>query len=60
MSYEPPLEDDIALGKDEEEIEDDEPDRMWGDEWHINPPSHTITVMGIPHYTFLSPLQMGY
>ena len=34
MSYEPPLEDDIALGKD---IEDDsdvstEPDRMWGDE----------------------------
>ncbi len=34
MSYEPPLEDDIALDKD---IEDDsdvytEPDRMWGDE----------------------------
>ena len=32
MSYEPPLEDDIALGKDEEEIEDDELDRMLGDE----------------------------
>jgi hypothetical protein len=35
MSYEPPLDDDIALGKDEEEDEDDgyqEPDRMWGDE----------------------------
>ena len=34
MTYEPPLEDDIALDKD---IEDDsdvytEPDRMWGDE----------------------------
>jgi hypothetical protein len=35
MGYEPPLEDDIALDKDEEETEDDEyqePDRMWGDE----------------------------
>ena len=33
MSYEPPLEDDIALGKDEEEEDDSgEPDRMWGDE----------------------------
>jgi hypothetical protein len=41
MSYEPPLDDDIALGKDEEcedcgnlMSEDDcgEPDRMWGDE----------------------------
>jgi hypothetical protein len=35
MSYEPPLEDDIALGKDEEENEDEgyqEPDRMYGDE----------------------------
>jgi hypothetical protein len=32
MSYEPPLEDDIALGKDEEEIEDDGLDRMLGDE----------------------------
>ena len=32
MSYEPPLEDDIALGKDEEEIEDDGPDRMLDDE----------------------------
>ena len=32
MGYEPPLEDDIALGKDEEEIEDDELDRMLGDE----------------------------
>ena len=36
MSYEPPLEDDIALGKDEEEEEEDdgyqEPDRMWGDD----------------------------
>jgi hypothetical protein len=35
MSYEPPLEDDIALDKDiEEEKEEDtgEPDRMWGDE----------------------------
>jgi hypothetical protein len=41
MSYEPPLDDDIALGKDEfcedcgflmsEDI-CDEPDRMWGDE----------------------------
>ena len=33
MSYEPPLEDDIALDK--ETKEDDgyqEPDRMWGDE----------------------------
>lgn len=33
MSYEPPLDDDIALGKDEEEEEGyEEPDRMWGDE----------------------------
>ena len=36
MGYEPPLEDDIALGKDEEEEDEDdgyqEPDRMWGDE----------------------------
>jgi hypothetical protein len=33
MSYEPPLEDDIALDKDEVEEEDTgEPDRMWGDE----------------------------
>ena len=36
MSYEPPLDDDIALGIDEEEEEEDdgyqEPDRMWGDE----------------------------
>jgi hypothetical protein len=31
MSYEPPLDDDIALGKDEEEGYQ-EPDRMWGDE----------------------------
>ena len=35
MSYEPPLDDDIALGIDEEEEEDDgyqEPDRMWDDD----------------------------
>ena len=42
MSYEPPLEDDIALGKDEDCCEDcgnpmsedtcGEPDRMFGDE----------------------------
>ena len=33
MSYEPPLEDDIALDKDVEDEEDTgEPDRMWGDE----------------------------
>jgi hypothetical protein len=33
MSYEPPLEDDIALDKDiEEEKDTGEPDRMWGDE----------------------------
>jgi hypothetical protein len=35
MSYEPPLEDDIALDIDDEEEDDDgyqEPDRMWGDE----------------------------
>ena len=35
MSYEPPLEDDIALGKDIEEDDSDvctEPDRMYGDE----------------------------
>jgi hypothetical protein len=36
MGYEPPLEDDIALGKDIEEEDDSdvytEPDRMWGEE----------------------------
>ena len=35
MAYEPPLDDDIALGKDEDEDDDDgyqEPDRMWGDD----------------------------
>ena len=34
MSYEPRLEDDVALGLDEEEVDDgyQEPDRMWGDE----------------------------
>ena len=33
MSYEPPLDDDIALGKDDDEEEGyQEPDRMWGDE----------------------------
>ena len=34
MSYEPPLEDDIALGKNEEDDSDvyTEPDRMYGDE----------------------------
>jgi hypothetical protein len=35
MSYEPPLDDDFALGKyDDEEDDDDtgEPDRMWGDD----------------------------
>jgi hypothetical protein len=32
MSYEPPLEDDIALDKDIEEEDTGEPDRMWGDE----------------------------
>jgi hypothetical protein len=32
MSYEPPLEDDIALDKDVEEKDTGEPDRMWGDE----------------------------
>jgi len=34
MSYEPPLEDDVALDKDTEEKDDgyQEPDRMWGDE----------------------------
>ena len=34
MSYEPPLEDDVALDKDIEEEDDgyQEPDRMWGDE----------------------------
>ncbi len=32
MSYEPPLEDDIALDKDIEEEDMGEPDRMWGDE----------------------------
>lgn len=34
MTYEPPLEDDIALDKEIEEEDDgyQEPDRMWGDE----------------------------
>ena len=34
MSYEPPLEDDVALDKDIEKEDDgyQEPDRMWGDE----------------------------
>lgn len=34
MSYEPPLDDDIALGLDEKEENDgyQEPDRMWGDD----------------------------
>jgi hypothetical protein len=34
MSYEPPLEDDIALDKDVEDDSDvyQEPDRMWDDE----------------------------
>ena len=34
MSYEPPLDDDIALGKDTEDDSDvyTEPDRMWDDE----------------------------
>jgi hypothetical protein len=33
MSYEPPLEDDISLGLDEEEDDGyQEPDRMWGDD----------------------------
>jgi hypothetical protein len=33
MGYEPPLDDDIALGNDEDEEEGyEEPDRMWGDE----------------------------
>ena len=33
MSYEPPLDDDIALGLDEEEDDEyQEPDRMWGDD----------------------------
>ena len=34
MSYEPPLEDDVALDKDVEDDSDvyTEPDRMWGDE----------------------------
>ena len=34
MTYEPPLEDDIALGKDEEDDSNvyTEPDRMYGDE----------------------------
>ena len=62
MTYEPPLDDDVALDKDIEEQDDgyQEPDRMWGDEWHYIPPSHTITVMGLPRYSFLYPLQMGY
>ena len=33
MSYEPPLDDDIALGLDEEDDHGyQEPDRMWGDD----------------------------
>ena len=32
MPYEPRLEDDIALGLDEEDDGYQEPDRMWGDE----------------------------
>ena len=33
MSYEPPLDDDVALGKDEEEDDGyQERDRMWGDD----------------------------
>lgn len=34
MAYEPPLDDDIALGKDEDDDDDgyQEPDRMWGDD----------------------------
>jgi hypothetical protein len=34
MTYEPPLDDDVALDKDIEEEDDGykEPDRMWGDE----------------------------
>lgn len=35
MPYEPRLEDDIALGLDEDDDDDDgyqEPDRMWGDD----------------------------
>jgi hypothetical protein len=33
MSYEPPLDDDIALGLDEEDDDGyQEPDRMWGDD----------------------------
>ena len=32
MSYEPPLDDDIAIDKDNEKEGYQEPDRMWGDE----------------------------
>ena len=34
MSYEPPLDDDIALDIDDEQDDegDQEPDRMWGDD----------------------------
>ena len=36
MTYEPRLDDDVALGVDEEKVDDtdpgDGPDRMWGDE----------------------------
>jgi len=32
MSYEPPLDDDIALGLEEEDYGYQEPDRMWGDD----------------------------
>ena len=32
MSYEPPLEDDIALDKEDDSDVYTEPDRMWGDE----------------------------
>ena len=34
MGYEPPLEDDIALGLDEEDEGYQEPDEMWED--HLN------------------------
>lgn len=32
MGYEPPLEDDIALDKEEQEDGYEEPDRMWDDD----------------------------
>ncbi len=44
MSYEPPIDDDIALGKDEEEDEGyQEPDEMWED--HFN--DQEITMQGL-------------